>query len=158
MFCDNAIALAGITRLARAESQKEEKELQSAWLRIAGLPRDPPKEEDEDEDEDEAADDPVSLAAQAASHGRQGQGALGAGFRRAIVEFEEEIAREIRALEEHEGPFAYLRLPADLDEALSTPIHFACMGFRCLYGLELLATGSRCFGRSSLGRIETRYS
>lgn len=112
--------------LGRKSLDGEASALAEAWKTVSELPREPPL----------ADPDAAEFLAELAEKGKRS-----AHHRRlleSVLAANAEAAEEERLALVSYGPFLHLRGPRELGEVLDGPAHYAVMGFRELYGIEIL--------------------
>ncbi len=129
-FGINAAELAIAMRLGEEHLRKTGTSLQDAWLRLASLPRD---------------DTPLAgmeelAPAKVAKLRRAAKDGFGPAITlEAMGATLEDLLRREREAERSRGPFSGLyNIPVEVTRAIDGVCHYALLGFRELYGLELL--------------------
>jgi hypothetical protein len=122
---------ATIVAVGRDDLDRDPAALAVAWRAVSTLERAPAREVDDDDDDELLAELRAKAAKGSALHER---------LIEAVLASRDEMADLVRQDEAAYGPFLRLRLPADLGQVLDRPSHYAVMGFRELYGIEILAS------------------
>jgi hypothetical protein len=117
-----------MVRLGRDALDPMASALADAWKAVSALEREPPPE-----DPDEAAY--LAKLREEAKESERARRLL-----ESVLETNAELAEDERQELAVYGPFLYLRVPRELGEVLDEPAHYAVMGFRELYGIEILSS------------------
>jgi hypothetical protein len=127
----NARSLAAGPELGRELFLEQGMRIHDAWLRLAAVPRTSERLERLGEDIPDAERAAIRRAAR--------KGDPVAQMIRSLEKGSERLASVERAEADARGPFhGVAGFPADIREALDPVVHYAVLGFRELYGLEIL--------------------
>jgi hypothetical protein len=132
VYGKNARSVAAGSELGRELFEEQGTRIHDAWLRLAAAPRiEMPRIERLGEE--------MPAAERAAVRKAARRGDATAKMILHLEEGSDRMAAAERADEERAGPFyEFKRVPEDVSETIDSVMHCAMLGFRELYGLELL--------------------